>query len=187
MKREVVKKIGIWVLALALFMAHLLFRSVAHAEETSSWQQTYSKSGECVIDFPSTPQMVQQSLNVAEGGQKINYDIYVSPFEDKGVFLLLIATHPFPISGGHEVVGLEGLLKGIVGHSPDNALVFADLLDYHGHPAVSFLVQNKMHYFRGHALMVGNKLFLVAMQGRKGTLQEPLFTRFLKSFRLFVL
>jgi hypothetical protein len=184
MKREVVKKIGIWALAVALFMAHLLFRSVAHADAGPTWKQTYSKSGECLIDFPSPPQMVQQSLKISDSGAKLNYDIYLAPFEDKGVFLLLIATYPLPLTGGHEVAGLDGLLKGIVGHSPDNVLVFSDQIDFHGHPAMNFLVQSGKSYFRGQAFMVGNKLFLIAMEGRKGTMQETIFTRFLKSFQL---
>ena len=51
---------------------------------------------------------------------------------------------------------------------------------------MNFLVQSGKSYFRGQALMVGNKLFLIAMEGRKGTLQEAIFTRFLKSFQLLV-
>lgn len=185
MKKESAKKVGIWLLALALFMAHLFFRSVAHAEPVgSSWQNVYAKSGDCLIAFPTPPQMVQQSLKLSESGQRLNYDVYLAPFEDKGVFLLLVATYPLPLSGGHEVAGLEGLLKGIVGHNPDNALVFANLIDFNGHPAINFLVQSGTSYFRGQALMVGNKLFLIAMEGRKGTMQENIFTRFAKSFQL---
>ncbi len=186
MKKEITKKVGIWILALALFMAHIFFRSIAHADEGSGWRKMYSKSGECVIDFPSAPQMVEQSVKLADTGQRLNYDIYLAPYEDKGVFLLLIATYPLPLSGGHEVAGLEGLLKGIVGHSPDHSLIFADLVDYHGHPALNFLIQGQMSYFRGQAVMVGNKLFLIAMEGRKESMQENIFTRFLKSFQLLV-
>jgi hypothetical protein len=187
MKKETAKKVGIWILALALFMAHLFFRSAAaHADEGGGWKQTYAKTGDCVISFPSAPQMVQQSLKLADSGERLNYDVYLAPFEDKGVFLLLVATYPHPLSGGHEVAGLEGLLKGIVGHHPDNALVFAELIHFGKHPAINFLVQNGKSYFRGQALMVGNKLFLIAMEGRKGTMEENIFSRFLKSFQLLI-
>lgn len=184
MKKEVSKKIGIWFLAFALFAVHLFFRSVAHADETGGWKQVNSKSGECLIDFPSPPQMVQQSMKLADTEYRLHYDIYLAPFEDKGVFLLLIATYPMPVSGGHEIAGLEGLIKGIVGHSSDNQLMFAELVDHKGHPAISFLVQGTTSYFRGHALMVGNKLFLLAMEGRPGSLQEKVFHRFTESFKL---
>jgi len=33
-------------------------------------------------------------------------------------------------------------------------------------------------------LMVGNKLYLIAMEGKKGELDEQIFNRFMKSFQL---
>lgn len=179
------KKIGIWFLALSLFAFHVLFRSVAHAEvRAHSWQQIFAKSGECNISFPSEPQMIQQTLPLADGVNKLSYDVYLAPHEDKGVFLLLIATYPTALSGGHEVAGLEGLLRGIVNHNPENELVFADLTEILGHPAMNFLVEGGTSYFRGHALMVGNKLYLIAMEGHKGEMDESIYMRFLKSFKL---
>jgi hypothetical protein len=186
MRKEIAKKVGIWVLAFALFAAHVFFRTVAHAEtgSDSTWKKMNAKNNECCISFPSAPQMIQQSLPLADGTQKLNYDVYIAPFEDRGVFLLLIATYPSPLPGGHEMAGLEGLLNGIVGHHPDNQLVFADLTKLGGHPAVNFLVQNGRSYFRGQALMVGNKLYLIAMEGIRDELDEKTFTKFLKSFQL---
>lgn len=184
MNKLIVKKMGIWFLAFALFAAHVFFRSVAHADEGPTGKPTFTKGGECQIEFPTTPQMIQQSLPIADGTQKLTYDIYVAPFQDKGMFLLLIATYPAPLQGGHEIAGLEGLLRGIVNHHPDNQLIFADLIKLLGHPAVNFLVQNGKSYFRGQALMVGNKLFLIAMEGQKDTLDEKTFIKFIKSFQL---
>ncbi|MBU6447201.1 MAG: hypothetical protein KGQ49_07370, partial [Verrucomicrobia bacterium] len=100
------------------------------------------------------------------------------------VFLLLIATYPMPLSGGHEVAGLEGLLSGILNHNPENQLVYANLTDLMGHPAMDFLVEGGTSYFRGQALMIGNKLYLIAMEGIKGKLDEKIYTKFLKSFNL---
>jgi hypothetical protein len=183
MQTKATKKIGIWILALSLFMAHLLFRSAVHADTGSSWKQIYTKGGDCFISFPSPPQMLEQSLNLPEG-QKLFYDIYLAPFASKGVFLLLVATYPAPFSEGHEMAGVEGLLKGIVGHHPSNSLVFSEAIEIDGHPAMNFLVQSEQSYFRGQALMVGNKLFLIAMEGKKGSLEENVFIRFVKSFRV---
>ncbi|MEN9655080.1 MAG: hypothetical protein RL235_1192 [Chlamydiota bacterium] len=184
MKQFSVKKLQVWALVIALFMAHLFFRSVAHADEGGGWQARETLNGECFIAFPVAPQLLQQSMKMADGNSRLNYDIYLAPFEDKGVFLLLIATYPGMMPGGHETAGLEGLVRGIVGQQKENTLVYANWVDHAGVPAVSFLVQNQTSYFRGHALMIGNKLFLVAMEGRKGTLEENLFNRFLKSFHL---
>lgn len=184
MNRQTARKIGIWLLAIGLLTAHILFRSSVHADEGGAWKQFYAKSGECAIGFPTEPTLVQQSLKLSEGNDRLNYDVYLAPFEDKGVFLLLIATYPRPLAGGHEVAGLEGLLRGIVGHHSDNQLVFANLLQYAQHPALNFLVQSSSSYFRGQALMVGNKLYLIAMEGRRPALDEETFVKFLQSFQL---
>ena len=188
MNKEMVRKVGIWFLAFALFAAHLFFRSVAHADELPDagpkWKQIHAKNGECQISFPSAPQLIQQSLPIADGQMRLNYDVYIAPFEDRGVFLLLIATYPMALSGGHEVAGLEGLLKGILGHHPDNKMIFAELIDRAGYPAINFLIQSGKSYFRGEAMMVGNKLYLIAMEGMKGKLDEKVFGRFLDSFQI---
>ncbi len=183
MKKESVKKLGIWLLAIGLLVVHILFRSTVHAAPVEPWKQFFTQDGGCSISFPSEPTLVQQSLRVADG-QLLKYDIYLAPFEEKGVFMLLVATYPQTLPGGHEVAGLEGLLKGLVGHNVENKLVFANLVDYAGHPAMNFLVQSLSNYFRGHALMSGNKLFLIAMEGRKADLDEKTFSRFLESFKL---
>lgn len=182
MRKEATKKVGIWVLAVSLFIAHLFCRSVAHADTGSTWKQIYTKSGECLISFPVPPQMLQQVLNLAEG-KKLLYDVYLAPFENKGVCLLLIATYPAPLSQGQEMAGVEGLLKGIIAHHPDNRLVFAELIDIGGYPAMNFLVQSGTNYFRGQALMVGSKLFLLAMEGQNESREENVFLRFVKSFQ----
>lgn len=185
MSKTLVKKIGVWVLAGTILAFHFLFRTVAHADSgDAGWKQFFAKSGECRISFPSAPQLIQQSLRLNEAGHRLNYDVYLSAYENKGVCLLLIATYPTPLSGGHEIAGLEGLIRGIVGHNPENKLVFANLKEFEGHPAMDFLVQSGTSYFRGHTLMVGNKLFLVAMEGKIGERSEDTFVQFLKSFSL---
>jgi hypothetical protein len=88
------------------------------------------------------------------------------------------------LAPGYENVGVEGLLKGIVGHRPDNKLIFSKSTEIEGHSGTTFLVESKTHYFRGQALMLGSKLFLIAMEGKKEFAAENLFIQFAKSFRL---
>jgi hypothetical protein len=173
------KKIGTICLTFTL----LLFGSL-HAERAHNWKPTYAKGGDCHIDFPSPPQLVQQSMKVSEAGHQLVYDIYLAPFQNRGVFLLLIATYPGPVHQGNEGVGLEGLVQGIVNHHVDNQLIFANGAELMGRPAIDFLVQSGSNYFRGYALMVGNKLYLIAMEGKKGELDETVFSRFMQSFKL---
>ena len=184
MRKEAVKKLGIWFLAFSLLATHIFIQSVAHADEGNSWNLTVSRTGDCRIHFPSRPQMVQQSFQVAEDGTRLNYDVYLAPFEDKGVCLLLIAQYPLPVVPGNELAGLEGLLNGIIGHSPDNALAFAKVIDVSGVPGVDFLVHSKSNYFRGMAFMIESRLYLIAMEGKKEFLIVTVCSRFSQSFHL---
>lgn len=193
-----VKLAGIWLLTIFLLATHVFLRSALHAEETSivvqsdatvtqssaSWALVQSQSGACSISFPSAPKLIQQSLNVSEQGHKLTYDVYIAPLNGKSLCLLLEAVYPYALKSGHELAGIEGLLNGILGQSPDNQLVFAKILEQSGHPSVDFLVQSSTSYFRGQALMVGNKLYLVAIEGKVGELDEALFTQFVQSFSL---
>ena len=184
MNRSLVRKLGICVLVLSLLVFHFLTQGSAHASETSSWNLMISRTGDCRIQFPARAQMVQQSFQVSDDGLRLHYDVYIAPFEDKGVCLLLIAQYPLPITKGHELNGLEGLLNGIIGHSEDNKLTFAKIIELQGTPGIDFLVHSKSNYFRGLAFMMGSKLYLIAMEGKKEHLNEKIFERFSQSFQL---
>lgn len=184
MNKSLVKKIGIWVLAVSLFVAQIWFRTALHADEGTGWKNTYAKNGECKIAFPSPPQLVQQSIQLSDQGHRLNYDVYIAPFQNHGVFLLLIATYPLPVTSGQEMVGLEGLVRGIVSHHEENELVYAKEAVFMGQTAIDFLVQSGSTYFRGHAFMMKNKLFLIAMEGKSGTMNEAVFQKFTKTFEL---
>ena len=178
------KKVGIWLLVIFLFVSHVFIRSAAVAAESDTWKQIYTRSGDCRISFPTVPKMIQQALTVTEEGDKLTYDVYLAPLNERSLCLLLVAVYPFPLKSGQELAGIEGLLNGIVGHHPDNQLVFAKVIDQKGHQAVDFLVQSPASYFRGQALMKGNKLYLLAIEGKKGELNEEAFKKFTQSFSL---
>lgn len=190
MSRKTTKKIGLWLLVLALFAIHLLCRSQVMAQETavvSVWKEVYARTGDCRISFPSLPQMFQQTLKLDEAGsKKLTYDIYFAPYLDRGICLLLIAQYPSAVKSGQEVAGLEGLLKGIVGHHADNKLVFSEMTESNGFKTLNFLIESGKNYFRGQALMVGNKLYMLAMEGRKQSFEESVFKRFTDSFQLLI-
>ncbi|HEX2583262.1 MAG TPA: hypothetical protein VHL30_04010 [Chlamydiales bacterium] len=182
--KEKAKKIGVWLLAIFLLATHLLIRSTAQAAEPDSWKQFYTRGGECRISFPSVPKMIQQALTVTEEGDKLTYDVYLAPLNEKALCLLLVAAYPFPLKSGHELLGIEGLLNGIVGHHPDNKLIFANVINQKGNQAVDFLVQSPSSYFRGQAMMKGHKLYLLAIEGKKEDFNEEAFKKFAESFSL---
>lgn len=182
MSRETIKKISLWFLTFSLIAAHIFFRSQAHAEELS-WKEIQVKAGDCRISFPENPQLIEQKLKLSEG-LFLNYDVYLAPIADHSVCLLLIAQYPKPLPAGTERIGLEGLLKGILNQHPDNQLLFSDMIQYQSFPALNFLVQSGKNYFRGQAVMVHNKLYLIAIEGMKERFEEKVFQSFLKSFKI---
>ena len=182
-----VKTIGIWAIAFFLLATHVFVRSTLQAGETvhvRGWHQIQTLAGDCSISFPTEPKLIQQSVNVSKQGDQLTYDVYLAPLSEKSLCLLVVAVYPYSLKGGPELAGIEGLLNGIIGQSPDNQLLFANVIDYDGRPSVDFLVQSPTSYFRGQALMVGNKLYLIAIEGTTGELDEKSFAKFVRSFSL---
>lgn len=178
------KTLGIWFLAFFLFATHVFIRSASAAEPSAVWKQMTTRAKECQIAFPSQPQVIQRALKVSEQGHMLTYDIYLAPLTRDALCLLLVATYPTQMTQGNAVAGLEGLLNGILGHNPESKMSFANVVQIKGHQAVDFLIQSPTSYFRGQALMVGNKLFLMALEGRADQLDEKSFSKFAGSFSL---
>ncbi|MBF8263895.1 MAG: hypothetical protein HW387_1560 [Parachlamydiales bacterium] len=183
MRREAVKKIGLWILVMALIAAHLFFRSQAHAD-MGGWKEIYTRTGDCRISFPALPQMIEQKLKLNNEGLHLSYDVYLAPYREHAVCLLLVAQYPKDLPTGAEATGLEGLVNGILNQHPENKLVFADMMKLHGFPAINFLVQSGKNCFRAQAVMIGNRLYMIAMEGTRQDFEEATFQRFLKSFKL---
>jgi len=183
MRREAIKTIGLWVLTIALIAAHIFFRSQAHAEQTG-WKEIHTRTGDCRIAFPTLPQMVEQKLKLNQEGMHLAYDVYLAPYREHSVCVLLVAQYPKPVPPGSEMLGLEGLLNGIISQHPDNRLVFSESVQMQGLPALNFMVESGKNFFRGQAVMVGNKLYMIAMEGIKQRFEEKTFQRFLQSFQL---
>jgi hypothetical protein len=179
------KKLGLWVLMLLLLGVHILCRSqAAHAAAPVIWQEMVPRSGNCKISFPGIPQLVQQSFQVDEMGTRLNYDVYLAPYHTQGVCILLIAQYPARIPAGKELMGLQGLVKGILNQNSENKLMFSDLLVNQTFPAVNFLINSTNNYFRAQAVLVGDVLYMIAMEGGKKNFDESIFNKFLGSFRI---
>ncbi|MDE3045504.1 MAG: hypothetical protein KGJ02_02515 [Verrucomicrobiota bacterium] len=179
LSKPILKKFGIWCLAIGLFAAHILIRSVAHADAPMP-----SSAHNCRIMFPSSPQHVQQSIRLSAEGHTLVYDLYLAPLNNNTLCLLLVATYPSPLTPGNETAALEALLQGLLNHNPENTLAFANATSHKSHPALDFLIQSSNSYFRAFSVMVGNKLYLIAMEGHEVAPNEAQFSQFVKTFGL---
>jgi hypothetical protein len=181
-KKKKSSKWGILLIGIFLVLSQVLYKSNLEASSSTSWMSIKPKSGAWSVSFPSAPEVIRQSVPITEEGDLLHYDVYIAPLSEKSLCLFLEATYPFELKQGKELEGIEGLLSGILGQNPDNQLKFAKLVEHDGVPGMDFLIHSKGAYFRGKALMQGNKLFLIAIEGKNGQVDEASFSKFSQSF-----
>ena len=148
------------------------------------WKRFHSVPGSCSISLPDAPEHVKQIMPFAEEGYDLRYDVYVSVFERKAVYLLLVAQYPPFFNESQANMGLESFLNGLIQQNPENNLIFADLTEVQGHKALDFFIQSKKIYFRGRAVMANNNLYLLAMECNQKNYLENHFNHFINSFQL---
>ena len=149
-----------------------------------SWKTFHSAPGKCSVAFPKEPEHVHQLLPMTEDGYDLAYDVYVSPHQNKAVYMVLIAQYPPFVDHNYSEQSLESFLNGILSQNPNNRLIFADLTDHQGHKALDFFIQTKGVYFKGRAIMAKNNLYLVAMECETQNYAEVEFNYFISSFKI---
>ena len=149
-----------------------------------NWQEFHAMAGECKMKFPANPEHVSQKMTMPEEGYDLKYDAYISSMETKAIFMLLIAQYPDFVDERYAHMSLEAFLNGILTHNPNNQLLFADLVLVQGHEALDFFIRTGSVYFKGRALMVKNKLYLMAMECEMQHYDEGSYNTFVESFML---
>lgn len=150
---------------------------------SAEWKEFHSVVGKCTLKFPSAPEHISEKMNVPEEGYDLKYDAYISSFDKKSVYMLLIAQYPEFVDQSLAQASLEGFLNGILSNNPGNQLLFADMLLVEGHPALDFFIRTGGIYFKGRAIMVKNQLFLMAMECEVQNYDEGKYNYFVSSFK----
>ena len=159
-------------------------QSSAKVQTLETWKRFHSVHGKCMVSMPQSPEHVKQIMPFPEEGYNLRYDVYVSPHEQKAVYMMLIAQYPPFINESHAEMSLESFLNGLVTQNHDNELVFADLTEVQGHKALDFFIKAKGVYFKGRAIMASNHLYLLAMECDHSNYLEGNFNHFINSFEL---
>lgn len=149
----------------------------------SNWKKMYSSSGKCSILFPEDPEHLQQTMVLPDDEAELKYDVYVAGFDQKAVYMVLIAEYPMAVNETYAELSLESFLNGILTQNPHNKLIFADLITVQGHKALDFFIRTKDVYFKGRAIMANNQLYLLAMECEVQNYQEGEFNYFIDSFK----
>jgi hypothetical protein len=150
---------------------------------SKSWKEFHSVIGKCTLAFPNAPEHISEKMSVAEQGYELKYDAYISSIDKKSVYMLLIAQYPQFVDKSLAQASLEGFLNGILTNNPGNQLLFADMLLVDGKPALDFFIRTGGIYFKGRAIMVGNQLYLMAMECEVQNYDEGRYNYFVSSFR----
>lgn len=151
--------------------------------EGKKWQNFIANgSKKYKISFPSYPHHVQETLKLKSGKIAIKYDAYIAEQGIHALYMVLIAEYPKTDVKPNPKNGLEGFLKGILSHNSSSELKASEWHTFQGNTAVDFLVDNNGVMMKGRAVMVGNCLYLIAMESHEMHYKEENFNFFVSSF-----
>ncbi|MCH9620718.1 MAG: hypothetical protein S4CHLAM20_01190 [Chlamydiia bacterium] len=179
-----------WVFVAALFLPTLnqVFAYKVPSDTTKgdfqSWIEVYSSEGSCKASFPRKPDHMQQDMKMRGSDEKLRYDVYVADHQRKEVFMVLIAKYPGEVKTEDAKHNLEHFLNTLISQNSKNRLLFADLIEVDGKPALDFFIKTDAVYFKGRAIQANNSLYLLAMECEIKNYQEHHFNFFIKSFSL---
>ncbi|MBS0647861.1 MAG: hypothetical protein JSS10_01395 [Verrucomicrobia bacterium] len=149
------------------------------------WNEFHSTPGNCSMLFPTQPEHISEKMAMPDQNFELTYDAYISPAADQqSVFMLLVAQYPDFVDESFAQMSLEGFLNGILTHNPNNQLLFADLVLVDGHEALDFFIRTGQMYFKGRAVMVKNKMYLMAMECEIPNYDEVRYKQFVESFKI---
>jgi len=155
-----------------------------HKGDFQNWIEVYSSEGSCKAAFPRKPDHMQQDMKMRGSDEKLRYDVYVADHQRKEVFMVLIAKYPGEVKKEDAKHNLEHFLNTLISQNNKNKLLFADLIEVDGKPALDFFIKTDAVYFKGRAIQANNSLYLLAMECEIKNYQEHHFNYFIKSFTL---
>lgn len=158
--------------------------TIREVTEAKHWQEISHAPGKCSVKFPSAPEHVSEMLQMEGVDFGLQYDAFIAASETQAVFMLLVAQYPDFVDEQFAHRSLEAFLNGILTHNPNNQLLFADLVLVGGNEALDFFIRSGAVYFKGRALMVGNQLYLMAMECEVQNYDEGHYNIFVNSFFL---
>lgn len=152
--------------------------------EFQGWKEVHSDAGNCKATFPRNPDHMQQDMKMKGTDSKLRYHVYVADHQRKEVFMVLIAKYPGEVKTEDAKKNLEHFLNTLISQNANNRLLFADLIQVNGNPAMDFFIRTDAVYFKGRAIQANNSLYLLAMECEINNYQEHHYNYFIQSFSL---
>ncbi len=150
----------------------------------AEWIDFYSVEGKCKINFPQKPHHVEQMIPIEESNLYLKYDVYLTHMEEGSIYMMVIAQYPTDIDPKNHRASLEGFINGIMNHKNKNKLISADFFEFQGHNALDFHVERLNRSFKGRAMIVANRLYLLAMEADDNSNLDINYKKYIESFAL---
>jgi hypothetical protein len=149
------------------------------------WQEFYSITGNCSINFPTKPYHRAQVLPIYDVNAYMKYDVYLSEMDEKNsVCMMVVACYPTAIDPKKEEASLESFLNGMIGKNKNRKIIKANFCDFKNCNAIEFFVEKEDRAFNGKALIFKDKLYLIAIEHDKQIVMEEELNEYLNSFNL---
>jgi hypothetical protein len=150
---------------------------------SSDWQEFYSITGNCSINFPNKPYHRSQVLPIYDVNAYMKYDVYLSEMDDKNsVCMMVVASYPTAIDPKKEEASLESFLNGMIGTNKNRKIIKANFCDFKNCNAIEFFVEKENRLFNGKALIFKDKLYLIAIEHNKEIELKDDLNNYLNSF-----
>jgi hypothetical protein len=154
------------------------------ANSKVDWQKFTSKENGFSVDFPTTPDHVEQKIDIPKSDLSIKYETFLSEPNENAVYVVSVWYYPSEIDMSKPEVNLKDGFEGMLSALPGAKVEKMNITDLNGFKALEFRVKHDEIYFQGKLILVYNTLYQVFTVYKENVDVKDDFNRFINSFKL---
>ena len=162
----------------------VLTTSLNGAESQKGWKKFTSTESGFSIDLPTTPDHLEQKIDIPQSDLSIGYDTFLSEPSESVVFVISVWNYPAEVDMSKPEVNLQDGFGGMLSALPGSQVQSMQMTDVDGFKALEFLVKNDEIYFQGKLILVYNTLYQVFSVYKDGDTVSKDYAKFIGSFKL---
>jgi hypothetical protein len=150
----------------------------------SDWQTFNSQQGHFKVDFPTLPQHMTESVPdiVTKGTRK--YEMYIAQKADGSSFMVSLITYSKQLDADEGKLIQDKLIDEWVNGNPKNVLKESTEMDFAGHAARQFTIENDQANIESRVFLENNTLYLLTYLAQKEYFNKADYDHFVNSFQL---
>lgn len=158
--------------------------SLNAAENQKGWKKFTSTESGFSIELPTTPDHLEQKIEIPQSDLSIGYDTFLSEPSESVVFVISVWNYPAEVDMSKPEVNLQDGFGGMLSALPGSQVESMQMTEVDGFKALEFLVKNDEIYFQGKLILVYNTLYQVFSVYKVGDAIDKDYTKFIESFKL---